>query len=98
MDPTDDIDPVLENARRVERELLLKLRRIEDALNHVEADLPEEDLPRGRPRIEVRGWSRRRGRGTGQDSGPTVAPLMRTYSPAVVVHMSPLTGVVGATP
>jgi len=43
VDPTDDIDPVLENARRVERELLLKLRRIEDALNHVEADLPEED-------------------------------------------------------
>ena len=43
VDPTDDIDSVLENARRIEREILLKLGRIEDALNHVEADLPEED-------------------------------------------------------
>ena len=49
MDPTDDIDPALENARRVERELLLKLGRIEVALNHVEADLPEEDLPEEDP-------------------------------------------------
>jgi hypothetical protein len=43
VDPTDDIDLALENARRIEREILLKLGRIEDALNHVEADLPEED-------------------------------------------------------
>ena len=49
MGPTDDIDSVLENVRRIEREILLKLGRIEDALNHDEADLPEEDLPEEDP-------------------------------------------------
>lgn len=30
--------------------------------------------------------------------GPTVAPLIRTYRPPFVVHISPLFGNVGATP
>lgn len=33
-----------------------------------------------------------------QDSGPTVTPFTLTNKPAVVVHTSPLTGAVGATP
>ncbi len=34
----------------------------------------------------------------GPESGPTVAPLIRTKSPDVVDHISPSTGAVGAVP